>query len=89
MIGIRHDLQNINCYPDDEMPMLGYGKDVQGRWWVRPPGCDSVFITGHGEGKDWKVVEHSDRTITVTPSLFYNPPSGWHGFLTNGNWITC
>lgn len=32
----------------------------------------------------WKIVEHDDETITVTPSIM--DPSGWHGYLTNGVW---
>lgn len=35
-----------------------------------------------------QVVEESDRTISVTPSIqvFYGDGAIWHGFLTRGEW---
>jgi hypothetical protein len=27
--------------------------------------------------------------VTVTPSIFINRPTGWHGWLTNGELISC
>lgn len=32
----------------------------------------------------WRIVEHEDGTITVTPSIM--DPGGWHGFLERGVW---
>jgi hypothetical protein len=46
----------------------------------------------------WKIVEHEDGTITVSPSMFFGmggypgyPPEWvakhtWHGFLEHGVW---
>ena len=62
-----------------------YGQKESGRWVVRPPGCHSGGIPKHN------VLEHSDGTITVTPSILLSDvePDGtlkeiWHGYLTKG-----
>jgi hypothetical protein len=34
----------------------------------------------------WTITEHEDKTITVTPSIWFNSPTGWHGFLERGVW---
>lgn len=36
-----------------------------------------------------KIVKHPDRTVTVTPSILVTQYGGWHGYLTEGVWITC
>lgn len=51
---------------------------------VTPNGLDANFATH-------VVEEHSDRTITVAPSIFVNEgrePS-WHGYLERGIWREC
>jgi hypothetical protein len=61
----------------------------EGNWWVYPPleGAGPVPITGYHI--EWTVVEHEDKTITVTPSIFVHGEHPWHGFLTKGNWQEC
>ena len=64
----------------------------RGRWYVRPPGAPFA-LSLHPEGH--KVVEHSDGTITVSPSILWRPSPGatsgpgaytWHGYLVAGEW---
>lgn len=60
--------------------------------WPNPG--DATFFVGRapsGEGGTFcrtnhTYVEHEDRTITVTPSIWFNMPNGWHGFLERGIW---
>jgi hypothetical protein len=61
-----------------------YTKTIQGNWYCRPPGSYIGNLSQH------KVVEHSDKTITVWPSILITCGTiSWHGYLTNGNWRTC
>lgn len=60
-----------------------YGKGKDGKWSVRPPGCRAGGIPEH------EVVEHSDGTITVRPSILLHNEDGsvaWHGYLEKGVW---
>lgn len=41
------------------LPEGGYGKDMRGRWWVRPVGENMVPVDNK------KVVEHQDGTVTI------------------------
>lgn len=57
-------------------------------WYKNPHGdIGSITIKSNKrEGWDW------DRNLdspTIKPSIFENPPNGWHGFITNGMMITC
>jgi len=57
-------------------------------WWVYPPKEHS----GPGCLKLHTVVEHEDKTITVTPSILISEDmymKTWHGFLTKGEWNPC
>lgn len=61
-----------------------YGKSPDG-WFCCPPS------PGYGTGGINKhtIVEHEDKTITVSPSiLFYDRDGspGWHGYLERGVW---
>jgi hypothetical protein len=51
-------------------------------WWVcLPSGVGPSRLDG------WKITEHDDRTITVSPSIHdVGTPNGWHGFLERGVW---
>lgn len=69
-----------------------YTKDDQDCWWLMPP-CDGPIRLGTGEG--WKLNEREDGTLDIGPvapgvaySIWINKPTGWHGFLTDGVWIT-
>ena len=54
-------------------------------WWqcCAPDGSQGCL-----DPKIHLVVEHEDRTITVSPSLDYSkrPQGGWHGWLERGVW---
>ncbi len=60
--------------------------------WPNPG--DKPFFVGRaptGEGGTFArtqhtFVEHDDGAITVTPSIWFNMPKGWHGFLERGVW---
>lgn len=51
-----------------------------GSWYVVAPdgGAGALLPSKHA------IVEHEDRTITVSPSIVM--PNGWHGFLERGEW---
>jgi hypothetical protein len=54
-------------------------------WWGRW----SAQITGN-QSCNWDVVEHLDGRITVSPSIKQEHCGFvWHGFLQDGNWVTC
>ena len=71
-----------------------YGFDSRDqKWYVRPPGQHMGSIPEH------KIEEHSNNTITVTPSILLREPTGefdtkgnpilrdvWHGHLIQGEW---
>lgn len=64
-----------------------YGKDENGIWYCYPP------VEGSGPGclQRHTVIEHEDGTITVTPSILItgSPERSYHGWLTNGIWLSC
>lgn len=57
------------------LPHGGYGRDLKGRWWVRPPGEDAYQICGE------TVVEHPNGTITVAEGI-----NGHGVILLQGVW---
>lgn len=58
-------------------------------WYLSIPGCGLAGLRNH------EVVEHEDRTISVTPSILVHghdaagQPVKRHGFLTRGVWHGC
>lgn len=46
-------------------------------------GCIRLPLEGPNA---WGFEEHEDGSITLSPSIFVNPPTGWHGFLERGVW---
>lgn len=53
----------------------GYGKDLRGQWWVRPPEGNMIKV------KNEDVVEHADGTISVQVGI------NGHGLLLeHGTW---
>jgi hypothetical protein len=59
-----------------------YFKLSDGSWFVMSPSGES----GRVSEPMWKIIEHEDGTITVFPSIFFDSPNGWHGFLERGVW---
>lgn len=66
-----------NLYGQLRLPTGGYGQDIHGEWWVRPPGWSSQRV--------WKkdVYEHEDGTVTVHQTVAVN---GSTYQLINGEW---
>src|SRR3990167_9780026 len=62
-----------NKYGFLRLPDGGYGRDMRGVWWCRPPGADSRSLNG-----GVRVMEHNDETITT---------SACGCILTSGVWI--
>lgn len=83
--------QTIGRRVPDETESYGpgdYGK-LGGIWHCKPPWPHA----GLGGLRNHTVVEHSDGTITVTPSILVELPWGdppvtfrWHGYLRAGVW---
>ena len=58
-----------------------------GTWFVSAPnGGGFDGDAGTVGPPTWTVTEHEDGTITVQPSIWFNKPHGWHGFLERGVW---
>jgi len=56
-----------------------------GPWLCVTPNGLYGNISGH------TIEEHSDGTITVSPSILVTPYNGtsWHGYLRLGKWYKC
>lgn len=72
-------------YPDEKGHLLlsegDYGKDSEGLWFCRPPGCHMGCLAKHN------VIEHEDGTISVSPSILLDDGEHkWHGYLEKGIW---
>jgi hypothetical protein len=50
-------------------------------WLMSPEGK-----AGHVHTPVWLIVEEADGTITVNPSIWWDSPTGWHGYLERGVW---
>jgi hypothetical protein len=60
-----------------------YFKQRDGGWFVMAPTGESGSVIA----PKWTVVVHDDRTITVSPSIWFNKErNGYHGFLERGVW---
>lgn len=64
-----------------------YGK-WRDQWWCRTPSDEWAV----GNLSQHEVVEHEDRTITVSPSILVTMPQDgkdielYHGYLVKGEW---
>lgn len=58
-----------------------YWKDTStGKWYGRCPSGEIANLSHH------IVLEHSDGTITATPSILVEGVTIWHGYLNHGIW---
>lgn len=48
--------------------------------------CSPEGVAGRVVEPTWTITEEDDGTITVSPSIWWNKPEGWHGFLDHGIW---
>jgi uncharacterized protein DUF6527 len=71
--------------------------DGMALWAKLPTGSLArLRVQQGGPGSDappvWGYTEHSDGTVTITPSINQAPVpghvEGWHGFLERGEWRT-
>ncbi len=65
-----------------------YSKWSDGSWML----CLPTGIHGRINDKIWKITEHDDNTITVSPSIKTtcgDHKYDWHGFLEKGVWREC
>lgn len=66
-----------------------YCKYQNGKYWIL---CTPNNLVGMIDTTKHKVVEHEDKTITVSPSILIQrvgTSEGWHGYLENGVWRSC
>ncbi len=74
----------------DDIPNPGeYGKDSSGTWYGCPPQTlDDDGLPLIGNLANHRVIEHEDRSITVSPSILITRHNGtqWHGWLERGVW---
>jgi hypothetical protein len=48
--------------------------------------CSPEGQAGHVTVPTWAVEVHEDETVTIDPSIWWDRPTGWHGFLRRGVW---
>lgn len=68
---------------DQVQPGDYWRASTPGRWHLCAPSGE------HGAATNtvWKITEHEDGTITISPSLWFNKANnGWHGYLERGVW---
>ena len=60
-------IEGVRRYPNKygflRLPDGGYGRDLAGRWWCRPPGARTRDLRHH------LVEEHLDESVTVAPEI--------------------
>ena len=78
-------LPGVRLYPnkfgDLRLPDGGYGRDMSGRWFCRPPGANTVELKYH------EVEEHPDGGVTVLPVI--NSGNGAGVFTLRGGVWKC
>lgn len=77
-------IPGVRRFPDKfgflRLPDAGYGRDMARRWWVRPPGANTIELHRH------TVEEHDDGSVTVMQKI--NSGNGAGVFrLDNGVWF--
>lgn len=86
-------------YPDESgcivstMQAGDYGRSTDGKWLAHAPVELGGPVWLNRPGHEWKIEEHEDGTISVTPSIRIldgdGKPDIWHGYLTRGVWRAC
>lgn len=79
---LTDNLSDAHDFTWDWVKPGDYYKRSDGSWFVMSPSGES----GGVDPKRWTITEHEDRTITVHPSIWFDKPNGWHGFLERGVW---
>ena len=82
-------MKGQRVYPNEEgvlsLSYGDYGQHERGLWLCRTPNGHSGNLSHH------TVLEHDNKTITVTPSILVTDDTGvlWHGYLKLGVWREC
>jgi hypothetical protein len=79
---LTDNLSDAHDFSWDMVKPGDYFKKSTGGWFVMSPSGES----GRVVEPTWTITEHEDKTITVHPSIWFNSPHGWHGFLERGVW---
>lgn len=58
-------------------------------WLIALPDGGEWITTQKATGGGHWTVTGTPPNITATPSIFHNAPAGWHGFITNGELVSC
>jgi Family of unknown function (DUF6527) len=69
-------------FEGNDHPAYVRAAEIFKRWQVTSPDGTQASLNPEVH----TVEEHEDGTITVTPSIWFNQPHGWHGWLTRGIW---
>jgi hypothetical protein len=48
--------------------------------------CSPDGQPGHVTADLWTITVEPDQTVTVDPSIWWDKPTGWHGYLQQGVW---
>lgn len=48
--------------------------------------CNPDGQLGHVQAPPWTITVEADSTVTVSPSIWWDKPTGWHGYLEHGVW---
>ena len=81
-------MQGKRVYEFPNKPGEYMKEDKPGSWLL----CLPTGIHGTINDKIWKIEEHGDGTITVSPSIqatCHVPAYSWHGYLEKGIWREC
>lgn len=82
--GSRKDSDTVGTIPS--LAPGQYGKDPSGAWYARVPfsKVNEDSKAPMGAYFDHGIAEHADGTITVSPSVEFEPH--FHGWLRRGVW---
>ena len=89
-------MKGRRIYADEQVKLWlapgDFGRDPRdGVWYARPPhgmGGPLTEAPSMGSLEHHEVVEHQDRTISVSPYILIEEPPmpPWHGYLERGVW---
>lgn len=81
---LADDFSERQDFTWDQVKPGDYFKLTRGSTWYM---CAPSGESGGADSAKWVIIEHEDRTITVSPSLHFNKArGGWHGYLERGVW---
>lgn len=77
-------VRGIRVFPNKfgflRLPEGGYGRDMDGKWWCRPPEASTQRL------KNYVIEEHEDDSVTIAKPI--NSGGGVKAFtLEHGVWL--